>query len=90
MLSVEEINKKDILKRAMKDKIRSLLGIEMSLGNYEFKPFLLLLGILSFILLSIPLLALYVVMYVKSTLINYINRLKKDYKNNKNIGLRGV
>jgi len=74
----------------MKDKIRSLLGIEMSLGNYEFKPVLLLLGILSFILLSIPLLALYVVMYVKFTLINYINRLKKGYKNNKNIGLKGV
>ena len=74
----------------MKDKIRSLLGIEMSIGNYEFKPILLLLGVLSFILLSVPLLLLYTLLYVKFSLINYINRLKKDYKNSKNIGLKRV
>lgn len=74
----------------MKKAIHSLLGIEMSIGNYEFKPILLLLGVLSFILLSIPLLALYGILYIKFSLINYINKLKKDYKNSKNIGLKGV
>lgn len=74
----------------MKKHIRSLLGIEMSLGNLEFKPFLLCLGVLSFILLSIPLVLIYVVLYVKFTLINYIDTIKKQYKKNKNIGLKGV
>ena len=74
----------------MKDKIRSLLGIEMSLKGWEFKPFILLLGILFFITLCVPLLLVYVCLYVKFTLINYINNIKKDYKNNKNKGLKGV
>ena len=38
----------------MKDKIRSLLGIEMSIGNIEFKPVLLILGVLLFIGLALP------------------------------------
>lgn len=62
----------------------------MSLYGWEFKPILLLLGVLLFITLSIPLLILYCCLYVKLTLINYYNRLKKDYKDNKNIGLKGV
>lgn len=74
----------------MKKAIRSLLGIEMSLGNYEFKPILLALGVLSFILLSFPLLALYAIMYVKYTLLDAINKLKKEYKDSKNKGLKGV
>lgn len=74
----------------MKKAIHSLLGIEMSLGNFEFKPVLLLLGVLSFLLLSIPLLLLYCYLYIKFTLLNYINNIRKEYKNNKNVGLRGV
>lgn len=74
----------------MKKAIHSLLGIEMSIGNYEFKPLLLCLGVLSFILLSIPLVVIYMLLYVKSTLLNYIDTIKKDYKNSKNIGLKGV
>lgn len=68
----------------------SLLGIEMSIGNYEFKPVLLALGVLFFIVLCIPLLALYVLMYVKFTLLEYYNKVKKEHKNSKNIGLKGV
>lgn len=74
----------------MKKIIHSLLGIEMSFGNYEFKPVLLCLGVLSFLLLSIPLMVLYVILYMKFSLINYINNIKKEYKNSKNIGLKGV
>jgi len=74
----------------VKSKIQSLLGIEMSLNGWEFKPFLLLIGVLLFILLSIPLLFVYCCLYVKSTLIEYMNKLKKEYKDSKNIGLKGV
>jgi len=69
-----------ILKRGMKDKIRSLLGIEMSLNGYEFKPILLILGILLFIGLSLPLLVVYCYMYMKYTLLNTINNIKKNNK----------
>ena len=62
----------------------------MSLNGWEFKPFLLLIGVLLFILLSIPLLFVYCCLYVKSTLIEYMNKLKKEYKDSKNIGLKGV
>lgn len=74
----------------MKKAIHSLLGIEMSLGNYEFKPILLILGVLSFIALTIPLLILYTILYMKFSLLNYINRVKKEYKKNRNKGLKGV
>ena len=74
----------------MKDKIRSLLGIEMSLNGYEFKPFILILGILLFIGLSIPLLIAYCYMYVKFTLINSWNEIKKNNKNSKYKGIKGV
>ena len=74
----------------MKNKIRALLGSEMSIGNYEFKPIILLLGILLFIGLSIPLLVVYCYMYVKYTLLDSIKELKKHYKNNKYKGLKGV
>ena len=74
----------------MKNQIRSLLGIEMSLGGFEFKPIILLLGVLLFIGLSIPLLVVYCYLYIKNTLLMYINTIKKEYKNNKNIGLKGV
>ncbi len=74
----------------MKNKIRALLGSEMSIGNYEFKPIILLLGILLFIGLAIPLLLVYSYLYIKSTLLDSINELKKHYKNNKYKGVKGV
>lgn len=64
----------------MKDKIRSLLGIEMSLNGCEFKPFILILGILLFIGLSIPLLLVYSFLYVKNTLLNQYKELIQEHK----------
>ena len=74
----------------MKDKIRSLLGSEMSIGNYEFKPFILLLGVLLFIGLSIPLLLVYSYLYMKSTLVNSWKEIKKNNKYTKYKGVKGV
>ena len=74
----------------MKDKIRALLGSEMSIGNYEFKPIILLLGILLFIGLSIPLVLVYGYLYFKSTLLDSINELKKYNKNSKYKGIKRV
>lgn len=74
----------------MKDKIRSLLGIEMSLGEWQVKPFMLLLGILLFISLSLPLLLVYSYLYIKNTLYISWNEIKKKNKYNKYNGVRGV
>jgi len=74
----------------MKNKIRSLLGIEMSLNGYEFKPIMLLLGILMFIGLCVPLLLIYSFYYVKFTLYNSWNTILKNNKVNRNKGLKGV
>lgn len=74
----------------MKDKIRSLLGIEMSIGDYQVKPIILLLGILLFIGLSIPLLLVYCYLYIKNTLIVSWNEIKKGNKYNKNSGVKRV
>jgi len=74
----------------MKDKIRSLLGIEMSLNGCEFKPFILILGILLFIGLSIPLLVVYCYMYMKFTLLDSWKEIKKNNKLVKYKGVRGV
>lgn len=74
----------------MKNKFRSLLGIEMSLGHYQVKPFILLLGILLFIGLSIPLVVLYCYLYIKNTLIISWNEIKKGNKNSKYNGVKGV
>jgi len=74
----------------MKDKIRALLGIEMSLKGWEFKPIILLLGILMFIGLSIPLLLVYSYLYLKSTLLDSWKEIKKNNKYNKYKGLKGV
>jgi len=74
----------------MKDKIRSLLGIEMSLGDYQVKPFVLLLGILLFIGLAIPLLCIYSYLYIKNTLVVSWNEIRKGNKNNKYNGVKGV
>jgi len=74
----------------VKDKIRSLLGIEMSLNGYEFKPILLILGILLFIGLSIPLLLAYCYLYIKYTLYNTYNNIKKNNKYYNNRPLKRV
>lgn len=74
----------------MKDKIRALLGSEMSIGNYEFKPIILLLGVLLFIGLAIPLLLVYSYLYMKSTLVNSWNEIKKNNKLVKYKGVKGV
>jgi hypothetical protein len=74
----------------MKKQIRSLLGIEMSLGNYEFKPIILLLGVLMFIGLAIPLLLVYSYLYIKSTLLDSIREIKKGNKYTKYKGVKGV
>jgi hypothetical protein len=74
----------------MKNQIRSLLGIEMSLGNYEFKPIILLLGVLMFIGLVIPLLLVYSYLYLKSTLVISWNEIKKNNKLTKYKGVKGV
>jgi hypothetical protein len=74
----------------MKKAINSLLGIEMSLGGYEIKPFLLLSGLLLFIVMSIPLMCLYCFVYIKFTLVNTYKEINKDCKFNKNSGLKGV
>jgi hypothetical protein len=74
----------------MKKQIRSLLGIEMSLGNYEFKPIILLLGVLMFIGLAIPLLLIYSYLYLKSTLITSWNEIKKNKKLTKYKGVKWV
>jgi uncharacterized membrane protein len=74
----------------MKDKIRSLLGIEMSIGNLEFRPIVLLLGILLFITLSIPLLLVYCYLFIKNTLVKNWNEIKEKNKYNKSNGVKGV
>lgn len=74
----------------MKNQIRSLLGIEMSLGNYEFKPILLCLGILLFISLAIPLGLSLGYYKLKYTLLNSWRKIKKDRNNIKYKGVKGV
>jgi uncharacterized membrane protein len=74
----------------MKDKIRSLLGIEMSIGSLEFKPIVLLIGILLFIALSIPLLLVYCYLFIKNTLVKNWNEIKEKNKYNKNNSLKGI
>lgn len=74
----------------MKKHIRSLLGIEMSFGQREFKPFLLLLGVLLFILLAIPLFLSLAYYKLKFTLIESWGEIRKGYKNSKYNGVKGV
>lgn len=68
----------------------SLLGSEINLKGYVFRPFYLIFGLLSLSTLLIFLGLVYVILYVKNTLVNTLNNIKKDYKRNKNIGLKGV
>ena len=59
----------------------SLLGIEFDIKGHIFKPFYLLLGVLYFIVLLSLLGTLYVVLYLRDTLENTLNKLEKNRKN---------
>lgn len=74
----------------MKNQIRSLLGIEMSIGDYQVKPIILLLGVLLFIGLSIPLLIVYSYLYIKNTLVVSWSEIRKGRNNVKYKGVKGV
>jgi hypothetical protein len=58
----------------------SLLGSEMNLKGYIFKPFYLILGVLYFIVLLALLGCLYVVLYIRNTL----EIILKDIEKNRN------
>ena len=58
----------------------SLLGIHFDIQGYIFKPFYLLLGVLYFIVLLSLLGTLYVVLYLRDTLENTLNKLEKNRK----------
>ena len=74
----------------MKKQIRSLLGIEMALGKREFKPFLLLIGVLLFLLMVIPIGLSLAYYKFKYTLLNSIREIKKGNKYTKYKGVKGV
>lgn len=74
----------------MKQVIHSLLGIEMSLGQREFKPFLLIFGVLLFILMVIPISLSLVYYKLKNTLYVSWNEIKQKNKYNKYKGVKGV
>lgn len=58
----------------------SLLGSEMNIKGYIFKPFYLLLGVLYFITLLALLGTLYVVLYIRNTLEITLKQLEKNRK----------
>lgn len=58
----------------------SLLGSEMNIKGYIFKPFYLILGVLYFITLLALLGTLYVVLYIRNTLEITLKQLEKNRK----------
>jgi hypothetical protein len=74
----------------MKNQIRSLLGIEMALGKREFKPFLLLIGVLLFLLMVIPIGLSLAYYKLKNTLLISWNEIRKGKKYTKYKGVKGV
>ena len=56
----------------------SLLGSEMNLKGYIFKPFYLLLGVLYFTILLALLGTLYVALYIRDTLEITLKDIKKQ------------
>lgn len=58
----------------------SLLGSEMNIKGYIFKPFYLLLGVLYFTILLALLGTLYVVLYLRNTLEITLNNIEKNRK----------
>ena len=64
----------------MKEVIRSLLGIEMSLGKTEFKPIILIFGVFFFILLAILLSASWVYFRIKLFLLDQYKSLLEEHR----------
>ena len=58
----------------------SLLGKEMDVKGYVFKPFYLILGVLYFTILLALLGTLYVVLYIRNTLEITLNNIEKNRK----------
>ena len=61
----------------------SLLGSEMNIKGYIFKPFYLLLGVLYFIVLLSLLGSLYIMLYIRNTLeitLKQIDKNRNKYK----------
>jgi len=58
----------------------SLLGSEMNIKGYIFKPFYLCLGVLYFITLLALLGTLYIVLYIRNTLEITLKQLEKNRK----------
>jgi hypothetical protein len=56
----------------------SLLGSEMNIKGYIFKPFYLLLGVLYFITLLSLLGSLYIMLYIRNTLEITLNNIEKN------------
>jgi len=63
----------------------SLLGSQMNLKGYIFKPFYLILGVLYFIILLLLLGSLYTILYIRNTLEITLNNIEKNRKKIKNI-----
>jgi hypothetical protein len=62
----------------------SLLGSQMNLKGYIFKPFYLILGVLCFTILLALLGCLYIVLFLRNTLeiaLKDIDKNRKKYKN---------
>jgi hypothetical protein len=74
----------------MKKHLESLLGIEMAIGNRQVKPFLILLGLLFFILLLLPIGLSLIYYKLKDTLYNRWKELKKNIKKHKYKGVKWV
>lgn len=63
----------------------SLLGSQMNLKGYIFKPFYLILGVLYFIILLLLLGSLYTILYIRNTLEITLKQIDKNRKKIKNI-----
>jgi hypothetical protein len=64
----------------------SLLGMEFDIKGHIYKPFYIILGVLFFLGLLTILSVIYSYYYIKYTLVDYINEVKRDrkrYFNNK-------
>ncbi len=64
----------------MKKAIRSLLGIEMSLGQTEFKPIILFFGVFLFIGLIILLSLSWIYFRTKLFLLDQYKKLLEEHK----------
>ena len=63
----------------------SLLGSQMNLKGYIFKPFYLILGVLYFIILLLLLGSLYTILYIRNTLEITLKQIDKNRKKIKSI-----